>query len=95
MKRILLVLAVATLMAAMLCVGASPVLADADENEHNCLGVLVSGGNPLEFSDPPGAIRGDFHQDLAKQGINGERTTAINHSSRDRFANCGELPQLP
>ncbi len=42
MRRILLVLSVAALMAAMLAVGAGPVLAAAEQNTHNCAGALTS-----------------------------------------------------
>jgi len=84
MRRILLVLSVAALMASMVIMGAGSALADAPGNQHNCNGAITSElAPPTDLEAPYGQLikpvahtQGEFQQDTT-----------------DQFANCGANPR--
>ena len=84
MRRILLVLSVAALMASMMIMGAGSALADAPRNQHNCNGASTSRlAPPINLGAPYGQLikevadtQGEFQQDIT-----------------DQLANCGANPR--
>ena len=80
LRRMILVLAAAALMAAMLVSSALPVFADATANGNNCLGSLASG--------VPKGTQGDNLDDQALLGIRDDVVLA----TTDTTANCGNNP---
>jgi hypothetical protein len=79
-KRIMLLLTVASVMAAMGLVQAVPAFADAPFNGHNCLGWAQSAGLPA-----PGIVD-DATRFWALLGVKGEQAQGIT----DGYANCGD-----
>ena len=82
MRRILLVVAVAALMAVMLVTTAGAALADAKPNEHNCNAVYFSGGSPEEVK---GGAQGEHSRSQGQRGIRGD----VLKYHTDANANCG------
>ena len=85
MRRILLVLTVAFVMAAMMAVAASQVLADAEPNRHNCAGAETSAAVPIDtegsgfrnvgqyirtVADSQGDFQKDYNEGVANCGAN-------------------------
>ena len=81
MRRILLVLSVAALMASMMIMGAGAALADAPLKQHNCNGAITSS------LAPPPARYGQLIKPVADtQGEFQKEATGA-------FANCGANPR--
>jgi hypothetical protein len=78
MRRILLMLSVAALMASMMIMGAGSALADAPRNQHNCNGAATSTlAPPTNLGAPYGQLikevadtQGEFQQDTTDQSAN-------------------------
>ena len=83
MKRILLLVTVALVMAAMVVAMAMPAFADATVNGHTCTAVIVTSNTPDEFK---GGLEGDNASGQAKAGERGDNLSSF----LELVANCGD-----
>jgi hypothetical protein len=83
MRRIMSMVTVALLMAAMVVAMATPAFADANDNDHTCTAVIVTTNTPDDFK---GGLEGDNASGQAKAGERGENLSSF----LELVANCGD-----